>query len=130
MKNFSFEILGARDIYTHFEFSSSIQNHYARIDILKNILLFFKESVNNIAKYSSATEVKISLTELNSQLTLIIEDNGKGFDRALIIEGNGLNSLNIRAKSLNGSCEIESTPGIGTRISMSFKDSSLDSLLN
>ena len=130
MKNFSFEILGARDIYTHFEFSSSIQNHYARIDILKNILLFFKESVNNIAKYSSATEVKISLTELNSQLTLIIEDNGKGFDRALIIEGNGLNSLNIRAKSLNGSCEIDSTPGIGTRISMSFNDSSLDSLLN
>ena len=130
MKNFSFEILGAREIYTQFEFSTSIQNHYARIDILKNMLLFFKESVNNIAKYSGATEVKISLIELNSQLTLIIEDNGKGFDRALIIEGNGLNSLSIRAKSLNGMCEIESTPGKGTRISMSFKDNSLDSLLS
>lgn len=130
MKNFSFEILGAKDIYTQFEFSTSIQNHYARIDILKNILLFFKESVNNIAKYSGATEVKISLTELNSQLTLIIEDNGKGFDRSLIIEGNGLNSFNVRAKSLNGSCEIISIPGKGTRIAMSFEDTSLNSLMN
>lgn len=130
MKNFSFEILGAKDIYTQFEFSTSIQNHYARIDILKNILLFFKESVNNIAKYSGATEVKISLTELNSQLTLIIEDNGKGFDRSIIIEGNGLNSFNVRAKSLNGTCEIVSIPGRGTRIAMSFKDSSLDTLVN
>jgi signal transduction histidine kinase len=129
MKNFSFEILGAKDIYTQFEFSTSIQNHYARIDILKNILLFFKESVNNIAKYSGATEVKISLTELNSQLTLIIEDNGKGFDRSIIIEGNGLNSFNVRAKSLDGTCEIVSIPGKGTRISMSFKDSSLDTLV-
>ncbi len=130
MKNFSFEILGAKDIYTQFEFSTSIQNHYARIDILKNLLLFFKESVNNIAKYSGATEVKISLTELNSQLTLIIEDNGKGFDRSLIIEGNGLNSFNVRAKSLNGTCEIISIPGKGTRIAMSFVDTSLNSLLN
>ena len=92
--------------------------------------MFFKESVNNIAKYSGATEVKISLTELNSQLTLIIEDNGKGFDRSLIIEGNGLNSFNVRAKSLNGTCEIISIPGKGTRIAMSFVDTSLNSMLN
>lgn len=130
MKNFSFEILGAKDIYTQFEFSKSIQNHYARVDILKNLLLFFKESVNNIAKYSGATEVKVSLTELNSQLTLIIEDNGKGFDRSLIKEGNGLNSFNVRAKLLNGTCEIISIPGKGTRITMSFVDTSLNSLMN
>jgi signal transduction histidine kinase len=128
MKNFSFEILSARDIITHFEFSPQLTDHYAHIDIRKNTLLFFKESVNNIAKYSEATVVKLSLNEENSKLTLTIEDNGKGFDHSKITLGNGLTSLNNRARLLNGTCEIDSIPGKGTRISMSFKDNSLDSL--
>ena len=128
MKNFSFEILSARDIHTHFEFSPKLTDHYAHIDIRKNTLLFFKESVNNIAKYSGATEVRLSLTEDNSQLTLAIEDNGKGFDHSNITLGNGLASLYNRAKLLNGTCVIESIPGNGTRIVLSFQDLSIKNM--
>ena len=130
MKNFSYEILSARDIHTQFEFTPAILDHYAHIDIRKNVLLFFKEAVNNIAKYSGASEVKLEMTVLNSEIKLLIEDNGKGFDRSLIIEGNGLASLNTRAKSLNGSCKIDSIPGKGTCIVMAFEDRSLQSSLS
>jgi two-component system, NarL family, sensor histidine kinase UhpB len=122
MKNFSFEILSAKNIQTNFHFDYQFQAQVAGLDIRKNVLLFFKEAINNIAKYSNATDVSVSLTEHNNLLTLIIKDNGIGFDQETVIEGNGLASLRARSKAINGNFKIESKTGQGTSLELSFTD--------
>jgi signal transduction histidine kinase len=80
-----------------------------------------QECLNNIAKYAEATTVSVLLTIKNNQLTLIIEDNGKGFDTTAEIPATGSGGLGIsgmreRTGLLQGVFDIESTPGGGTTV--------------
>ncbi|MBT7828425.1 MAG: histidine kinase, partial [Bacteroidetes bacterium] len=77
-----------------------------------------QEALSNIQKHADASEVNVQLLGNNEQLTLIIQDNGKGFsyDIGYYTKGNGLNNIRDRAEILNGSCEIESTNKQGTNI--------------
>ena len=86
----------------------------------KSLLLFLKEAVNNIAKYSQATEVSIRIELENEMITLQIDDNGVGFDTSLSTKGNGLLNFQAHAKSVKGSVKIVSSPGQGTHIRLTF----------
>ena len=79
-----------------------------------------QEALSNIQKHADASEVNVQLLGNNEQLTLIIQDNGKGFsyDIGYYTKGNGLNNIRDRAEILNGSCEIESTNKQGTNIKL------------
>lgn len=81
-----------------------------------------QEVVNNIIKHSSATEVTIQFIRADQELTLMIEDNGVGFDvdKKLNDEhgGIGLKNLKSRIEFLNGEIFFDSTPGRGTTISI------------
>ncbi|MAY23251.1 MAG: hypothetical protein CMC74_10765 [Flavobacteriaceae bacterium] len=91
-----------------------------RLDNQKEIALFrmIQELVTNIIKHSEATEASISLTQREDILSVIIEDNGKGFNSRKIKreEGLGLNSIEKRIEHWDGSMEIDSTPGNGTNV--------------
>ncbi|MFZ4057389.1 MAG: sensor histidine kinase, partial [Ferruginibacter sp.] len=82
----------------------------------KNIVLIFKEGINNIAKYSQATTANISLIEVDDLIQMRIEDNGIGFDQSNIIRGNGLKNMQARAKAMGGFTQIKSSSGNGTSI--------------
>jgi len=125
MKNFSFEILSAKNIETHFQFDYHFHDVVAGLEIRKNVLLFFKEAINNIAKYSNATNVAVTLTEFDNQLVLTIVDNGIGFNMETVQEGNGFTSLRARSKAINGKLEFHSTPNKGTSLKLTFYDSQL-----
>ena len=80
-----------------------------------------QEILNNVAKHSGATSVIIGMTQDDSGITLVIEDNGKGFDRDQEKRSKkkgrwGLTNITERTLSIGGSCAIESEPGKGTRI--------------
>ncbi|HEY3385205.1 MAG TPA: ATP-binding protein, partial [Saprospiraceae bacterium] len=80
-----------------------------------------KEAVNNIAKYSEATEVDFQFSLKKGLLYMKIEDNGKGFDlESLPSEGtgNGLKNLRKRAEEIGGKLEIISIPGEGTSVEL------------
>jgi signal transduction histidine kinase len=81
-----------------------------------NLLLFFKEALNNIIKHAGATSVEISTRRTGSQMQLIVSDNGRG-----IPEEASCRHLESRAKMLNGQLIIRSSPGEGTRIMLTFK---------
>ncbi len=66
------------------------------IDFRKNILLLFKECINNISKHSNAGEVEIRLDIMDNKLRLLIKDNGRGFDTTRVFDGNGLQSMKDR----------------------------------
>ncbi len=74
-----------------------------------------QEALNNALRHSECTEIKISLTEFDEYMSLLIADNGKGFDPNQNFKGNGLRNMKERIKLIPGSIDISST-GSGTRI--------------
>jgi signal transduction histidine kinase len=84
-------------------------------------LAFFRvvqESLHNIAKHSRATDVQVEVTVADGDLTLIVCDNGAGFDiqESKVAAGLGLVSMRERFHLIGGEFAIESAPGAGTRI--------------
>ena len=65
----------------------------------RDLYLIFKEAVNNLVKYSGATEALVQISVMDSQLNMLISDNGKGFDRTSLRAGNGLHNMEQRAGS-------------------------------
>ena len=79
-----------------------------------------QESVNNVMKHAGASSVDISLIKDEENISLTIEDNGKGFDTTNpeIYKGMGLNNLQSRINFLKGKVEFSSQPGKGTLVSI------------
>ncbi len=82
-----------------------------------------QEALSNVVKHAQATEVNIQLLGNREQITLIVQDNGKGFDENSTkrSQGNGLNNIKERTAILRGVCEIKSSPGNGTIINITVQ---------
>lgn len=96
-------------------------------DVRHNIFLIVKETLTNILKHASATEVHLQIKVAPRVLEIIITDNGHGFDvGAAAADGkrNGLENMHRRANAVGGKLTLTSTPGTGTRteFSVSFPD--------
>lgn len=89
----------------------------------KKISLFrvVQESLTNVVRYASATNVDISLFKKDNEIELHVVDNGKGFDPASIAVKKTLGILGMRERiaSLGGCFDLKSSPGQGTRIDVS-----------
>jgi two-component system NarL family sensor kinase len=84
-----------------------------------NIYRIIQEAVNNILKHAQANEINLQLIHRDKQLTIMIEDDGKGFDKNMVKKkGRGLTNITTRAKWLNGAVAFDSSPGRGTTISI------------
>ena len=81
-----------------------------------NIYRIVQEGINNIIKHAGATEAEIQLIRQDNHLTIMIEDNGKGFDPGNIKKGRGQTNMRARTQWLNGNFHLDSTPGRGTTI--------------
>jgi len=82
-----------------------------------NLLLAFKEALNNAVKHSGATEIWLRIQTPPGRLQIVVEDNGRGFDAAqMATKGDGLTNFRERLAATGGVAEIDSTPGRGTRI--------------
>jgi ligand-binding sensor domain-containing protein/signal transduction histidine kinase len=86
------------------------------VDVRRDLLLIFKEAVNNSARHSECSRVEIDLRVEGSHLVLTMLDNGGGFDPSLESEGQGLMSMRRRAQRLKGTLDIASRAGIGTTV--------------
>lgn len=81
-----------------------------------------QEGLTNIAKHAAATWVSVLLRSTSSDVRVIIEDNGCGFDTDSVVQSGpagerlGLHGMRERALLLNGSIKVESAPGRGTTI--------------
>lgn len=84
----------------------------------RDFYLIFKEAINNAAKYSSCTRVKVEMFLKGKMLHLKIRDNGVGFVTEGNTDGNGLGNMKKRAGNLHAKLSIESVPGEGTAIEL------------
>lgn len=84
-----------------------------------NLYRIAQEALNNIYKHARATDVSVLLEKRKDTVSLIIEDDGVGFnpkDKRNRTKGIGLIGMSERAKISGGSLEIESAKGSGTTV--------------
>jgi signal transduction histidine kinase len=89
-------------------------------DAVSGMHLFriIQESINNAVKYSKSQKIDIRFNKKGNNLYVEIQDYGIGFDLENANSGNGLKNIRHRISEMHGEVKIESTPEIGTKISI------------
>lgn len=103
----------------HFEYLNSISIKSRYNDKFETKIYFIiSELLNNIIKHSQATLAQVILTENPGELSIQINDNGKGFDinKFNFVEGFGLNQIKARINNMNGQFDVKSKKNRGTSI--------------
>ncbi|MBS1683053.1 MAG: tetratricopeptide repeat protein [Bacteroidetes bacterium] len=118
MKEFSAEILEPKNLEYTFKIDDSLTKISLNVIVRKNLFMIFKESLNNAAKYSRASEVHIHFSKDENNLVMTITDNGKGFDLSSPSSGNGLRNMKERSAEINSALSIESAVGVGTSLKL------------
>jgi signal transduction histidine kinase len=97
----------------------------------RNIFLIFKEAIYNIVKYADCKNVHIRFTQEDGYLSMLIQDDGKGFDVHQVktnrtssateyLGGNGINNMEVRAEEINAKLSIHSTINQGTTVRLTL----------
>ena len=80
-----------------------------------------REAINNAARYSRAMSITVSLSRTRDAYVLRIEDNGIGFDRGEVGDNHfGLRIMEDRATAVGASFYVDTTLGLGTRVTAIF----------
>ncbi len=84
-----------------------------------------QEALNNVAKHSGATQARVGLFCEADKIELIIGDNGKGFDISHTSPSSlGLGIMRERAKGIGAQVTIDSHPGQGTIVTVTWQEKS------
>ena len=118
MQDFTHNALSEKDIRVSFEQIGMDSGRHIPVLERQNIFYIFKEAINNIVKHSEATEVKISIQNIDSHFKMRIADNGKGYDTEKIRRGNGIRNMNMRAERIGATIEIQSNSGVVIKLKM------------
>jgi len=127
MRSFVSELSEGKNLRLNFDVDANCNVISLGMNERKNFYLVFKEAVNNAIKYSEATEVQVKVKVTDQVLTLIVRDNGVGFDPltrngdSTGQGGNGLRNMKIRAEEIRGELKIDSVIGQGTTVELRLK---------
>ena len=83
------------------------------------VIRVIQEALTNVRKHSGATSAVVHITESSATTTFVVGDNGHGFDPSdSLVDRDrfGLYTMRERMDLLNGSLNVDSAPGRGTRV--------------
>jgi signal transduction histidine kinase len=93
--------------------------------VCREIFQIYREALNNIKKHAKASHVVVKLSQDDSRLVLVVDDNGEGFSFAGKFTGDELDRLRLgpisikeRSRTVGGILTVESTPGHGARLTI------------
>jgi signal transduction histidine kinase len=109
--------------------SNKLQFTYASVGEAKrftpnfelSLYRIIQELIGNIMKHSGASTALVQRSFRDKLLSFTIEDNGKGFNTHQQGKGTGLQSIQKRVRSMNGTIDLSSEPGKGTSIYLEFE---------
>lgn len=120
MRQHADEVFTLRGIELHFTAPGAHDGLKLGVDVRRDLLLIFKEAVNNSARHSRCSRVEIDLHVDGSRLLLTVADNGVGFDTSLESDGQGVMSMRRRTHRLKGTLEITSGNALGTTVTLTI----------
>ncbi len=85
-------------------------------DLQLNLYRILQEQLRNIQKYAQASKVDICVDLEDGDLTMLINDNGIGFDISRVKKGIGIANMKRRAELFSGKAVISSAPGKGCQV--------------
>lgn len=111
--------MASNNLSFEFNIDNSIANtvEFASVKGM-NIYRIIQEAINNSLKYADASIIKVDILKHNKSIQFKITDNGKGFNKNDIEQGNGLNNMRKRTKEIGASLDINSELGKGTEVSI------------
>jgi signal transduction histidine kinase len=93
--------------------------------VCREIFQIYREALNNIKKHAKASHVVVKLSQDDSRLLLVVDDNGEGFSFAGRFTGDELDRLRLgpisikeRTRTVGGILTVESNPGHGARLTI------------
>ncbi|MCK9291872.1 MAG: tetratricopeptide repeat protein [Bacteroidales bacterium] len=119
LRNYMYEYLEDTRIQCRLHFPDEIPEQAVKPELRRNIFLIVKEALNNIVKYSEATEVVVELNITENFFSLRLADNGKGVkDETRYKAGNGFRNIRSRIEECGGELVIQNHIGHGLAISL------------
>jgi two-component system sensor histidine kinase DegS len=113
------------------EFSSEGDSQEIAPDVSTTLFRIVQESLSNIRKHAKATKLTMRLKFIDSNVSIMVQDNGNGFAlpehiSSLATKGKfGLIGLHERAQSIGARLEIETHLGQGTEIKITMQNAKL-----
>ena len=93
-----------------------------RIDKGTEIIIYriVQELLNNVLKHAAASEAFLQLIRDSNRLNIVVEDNGRGFDKSVLERSGGAGWANIksRVEYLKGQMDVHSEPGRGVLVNI------------
>lgn len=114
------ELLDAKNIDYKIVVPEKIDDIKLSMEQRRDVYLIFKEAMNNLIKYANCTSVDIEIKLENRRFTLLIKDDGKGFEVEKPSLRNGMKNMKNRAKNLKGKLKISSELDKGTSVFLEF----------
>ena len=113
-------VIAGLNVAGQIEFQLHAHNMSERIEGEKELALYniTMELINNAAKHSGAKLVSIQFIRHENTLSLVVEDDGKGFDPKQSVDGIGLKNIRERVSYFQGQMEVDSKSGGPTIISI------------
>ncbi|WP_026262660.1 tetratricopeptide repeat-containing sensor histidine kinase [Spirosoma panaciterrae] len=109
-------LMESKHIAFNFIGDASLDQLPVSMEVRRNLYLIGKEAINNLIKYSEATQATLRFERKGHELQVVIEDNGKGFTPALQSQRTGQTSMRQRAEAMGGTLAIHSVPEKGTSL--------------
>ena len=116
MRRFASDLLPGRGIELTFRAPAGVDEIHLAADVRRHVFLIFKETVTNLARHSGTTRATVDLSVDGGRLLLAVSDDGCGFDLETVDRGQGITSMQSRAKAAGGTLEIDAVPQRGTRL--------------
>lgn len=105
-----------RGITLHLQLTGEHHRVTPDLETRRELYLFCKEAITNIARHASARSVHFDLHLSPSGLEIHLRDDGRGFDTSKTPKGYGLANLRQRARQMGGALTLTSQPGHGTHL--------------
>ena len=113
------EVFFASSIQFHLEMQQ-LREEKLEEELKTAIYRITQEQLKNILNYSAAKNVNIYLYTEDHKLTLMIRDDGKGFNFSAVRTGVGITNIMSRAEVFNGKVNIDTAPGKGCKLTIEF----------
>ncbi len=121
LKNFVHQLAGPESHYRISNHSSGNMDTILGPFTALNLHRICQEALNNIFKHAQATEISITFENSNTELKIIITDNGTGYNIDHVKEGYGLGNIRSRAAQIGATVDFNQHQNSGSQVLITYK---------